>query len=363
MFLTILHKLQHSPLLKTCHIKDSVKKVENIDEIGRIIHKDFLDPFCENYVYIGKEDTVLGENYLKFIETIENFEIRDTDIIVASYPKAGTTWTQEMVWLIGNDLDFEGAKEHLDRRFPHFELCTVVDFQKMKETLGATRPDFVGDSINFIKNLPDPRYIKTHLPYCLLPRQILNGSKKPKIVYVLRDPKDVCVSYYHHGRLIQGWRSNFEDFSKVFLSEKIMFGSFWKHVLGFWNERHNSNILIITYEEMKKDLLSVIKKVAKFLDKQLPEEKVPELLKHLSFESMKNNRAVNQQDKIESRMKHKLVPEKGSFMRSGKSQKYKDTMSEDLIERFNKWTLSNIEETSFKNHKVANLYLNKEAAV
>lgn len=361
MFVTVLHKLQkHAPISTNCTLKEckkKIKKVDDTDEIGRIIRKDFLDPFCENYVLFGEEETSLGDNYLKFVEVIDNFEIRDSDVIVASYPKAGTTWTQEMVWLIGNDLDFEGAKEHLDKRFPHFELCTVVDFQKMKDKLGATRPDFVGDSLNFIKNLSGVRYIKTHLPYCLLPKQILNGLKKPKIIYVMRDPKDVCVSYYHHGRLIQGWRANFQDFSKVFLSDKIMFGSFWKHVLGFWNQRHCDNVLIITYEEMKRDLLSVIKTVAKFLKKDLPEEKIPQLLDHLSFESMKNNRAVNQQDKIESRMKHKLVPEKGSFMRSGQAQKYKDEMSTELIEQFDKWTKFNITGTSFQNDDTASLYL------
>ncbi|KAF5296677.1 hypothetical protein FQR65_LT10218 [Abscondita terminalis] len=361
MFVTILHKIQqYTHTLSNCPTNEwrkKIKKIEDTDEIGRIIHKDFLDPFCENYVLFGEEETSLGDNYLKFVEEIENFEVRDTDVIVASYPKAGTTWTQEMVWLVGNDLDFEGAKEHLDKRFPHFELCTVVDFQKMKDKLGATRPDFVSDSINFIKNLPEVRYIKTHLPYCLLPKQILNGTRKPKIIYVMRDPKDVCVSYYHHGRLIQGWRPNFQDFSKVFLSEKIMFGSFWKHVLGFWERRQFDNVLVITYEEMKADLLSVVKKVAKFLNKNLPEEKIPQLLNHLSFESMKKNRAVNQQDKIESRMKHNLVSKKGTFMRTGQTQKYKDEMSKELIDQFNNWTKLYIEGTSFQKETIATMYL------
>ncbi|KAK5644365.1 hypothetical protein RI129_005665 [Pyrocoelia pectoralis] len=174
----------------------------------------------------------------------------------------------------------------------------------------------------------------------------------------MRDPKDVCVSYYHHGRLIQGWRANFQNFSKVFLSEKIMFGSYWKHVLGFWEQRHRPNVLILTYEEMKKDLLSVIRRTAKFLNKELDEEKIPQLQKHLSFESMKLNRAVNQQDKIESRKKHKLVPEEGSFMRSGTSQNYKGEMSEELISKFDEWTKNSISGSSFMNDPTADLYLN-----
>ena len=361
MFVTILGRLQqYSPVSSTCTLKEcqKVKKVENTDEIGQIIHRDFLDPFCESYVLVGEGETALGDNYLKFEDEVKKFEMRDSDIIVASYPKAGTTWTQEMVWLIGNDLDFKAAEEHLDKRFPHFELCTIVDFQKMKDTLGATRPEFVGNSLNYIRNQDGVRYIKTHLPYDLLPNQVLTGTKLPRIIYVMRDPKDVCVSYFHHGRLIQGWRADFENFSKVFLSEKIMFGSYWKHVLGFWEQRHKPNILIITYEDMKIDLLGVIRKVAEFLNKELPEEKIPQLLKHLSFESMKNNRAVNQQDKIESRKKHKLVPEDGAFMRSGTSQSYKGEMTEELVSKFDQWSKQYISHSSFANDPTAALYLN-----
>lgn len=46
---------------------------------------------------------------------IENFQI-------ATYPRSGTTWTQEMVWLICNNLDFDAARsEPLTKRFPFFE--------------------------------------------------------------------------------------------------------------------------------------------------------------------------------------------------------------------------------------------------
>lgn len=52
--------------------------------------------------------------------------------------------------------------------------------------------------MEIVHHLPSQRYIKTHLPFDLLPNEILNGERSPKIVYVARNPKDVCVSYYHH---------------------------------------------------------------------------------------------------------------------------------------------------------------------
>jgi hypothetical protein len=52
-------------------------------------------------------------------------------------------------------------------------------------------PDF-----SIVDNIPSPRALNTHVPYRWLPKQhIENGGK---IVHVLRNPKDVTVSMYHH---------------------------------------------------------------------------------------------------------------------------------------------------------------------
>ncbi|KAK4884744.1 hypothetical protein RN001_001015 [Aquatica leii] len=334
------------------------KRIEGNDAISRIIHKELLDDYCENYIQFGKDDTCLNEIYLNYATSIKNFEIRNDDIIVASYPKAGTTWTQEVVWMIANNVDFHGAQEPLDKRFPHLELCTLFNFKKLENITGSVRPPYVSNSIKYTETLSSPRFIKTHLPFSLLPEQIQNGTKTPKIVYVIRNPKDVCVSYYHHGKLIQGWRTNLENFAEVFLADKAMYGSYWKHVIEFWNKRFCSNVLLICYEDMKKDLLSVIRKITAFLGKTLSEDKIPPLLQHLSFESMKTNQAVNQEDKIQNRIKHNLAKKAGSFIRSGNVKKYKEEMSDLLIKKFDSWIQRNVDESSIKSHSIVSAYLN-----
>lgn len=63
----------------------------------------------------------LPKHYSNHSKYIEQFPIRNDDVWVVSFIKAGTTWTQEMAWMIGNDLDYERAKTILPVRFPYFE--------------------------------------------------------------------------------------------------------------------------------------------------------------------------------------------------------------------------------------------------
>jgi hypothetical protein len=71
------------------------------------------------------------------------------------------------------------------------------------------------------------------------------------------------------------------------------YSSYWKHVLPYWQMRHNPNVLFLRYEEMKSDLGGVIRRVSQFLQKPLTDEQIKMLIHHLDFESMKKNPALN----------------------------------------------------------------------
>ncbi|KAJ9600879.1 hypothetical protein L9F63_000991 [Diploptera punctata] len=299
--------------------------------------------FRKGYVRLGPNKVVMPLYYLEFAERIEDMKVRDSDIWVISHPKTGTTWTQEMAWVIGNDLDFEGAKTPLPERFPFLDHSPLFDYTDILPKIPDFKlPDFVNDSVSYIENMPSPRYIKTHLPWELLPKQIRDGSKKPKIIYVARNAKDTCVSYYHHCKLLEGYTGNFEDYCKLFLGGSLCFAPFWPHVLNFWKRRDEQNILFLKFEDLKKDLPGVIKKTADFLGKDLNEDQVEVLSNHLSFASMKNNRAVNYEAATEINRKFNLVLAEGQFMRSGKVGNYKEVMSPELIDKFDCWIQENL---------------------
>lgn len=312
----------------------SLKKTEIAeDEVGKIIKKDLTNDIIDDYLLFGEDRFCLPKYYQEREVEVEHFEIRNDDVIVATFPKSGTTWTQEMVWLLKNDLDYDGAKTGILDRFPNMELPEVCD-PNCKNFLD-------------LKNKKGTRFLKTHHPFSLLPKQIRDGSRTPKIIYVMRNPKDAFISYHHMGLCALGWRASREDFAKVYLADKVLYGPYWKSVLGYCNMRHLPNLLILKYEEMIKDLRSVVQKTCAFLEKDpLSEEQLQKLCAHLSFESMKSNPALNFQQLIDDRKRYNPIIN-GSFIRSGKVQGYKEEMSPKLISEFDKWIKKNIENTDF----------------
>ena len=72
---------------------------------------------------VGGRSCVLIEKYMEqFAERVKDMKVYEDDVWVVSFPKAGTTWTQEMVWLVNNNMNFDKAlNENLLDRFPFLE--------------------------------------------------------------------------------------------------------------------------------------------------------------------------------------------------------------------------------------------------
>ncbi|KAB0804001.1 hypothetical protein PPYR_00971 [Photinus pyralis] len=316
----------------------NIRQIGSKNKIDRLLNYTFKCEVRSGFVEVGEDNFCVPVYYEKFEKAINQFEVRDSDVYIVAHPKTGTTWAQEMIWLIVNNLDYEGAHEDILKRFPVLESAAHID----SEIVDLSQ--FYGcDYMTYLNNLPEPRCIKTHLHWSLLPEQIRTGSKKPKIISVLRSPEDTCVSFYHHCKLIEGYNGTFDQFCDLFLAGRSCYGPFWKSVLSVWKERHRSNILFIKYSDMKKDLSTVIKKVAKFLGREINDDALQGLVKHLSFESMKKNPAVNFQSVVDmfASVYHKTTAP-NVFIRRGIVGGYKSDMTTDQIQKFKAWTKENL---------------------
>lgn len=76
----------------------------------------------EGFVEVGDEKWIMPKKYEKFSSEIYNFEARPSDVFICTHPRSGTTITQELIWLLCNDLNYEEASTtELSRRFPFME--------------------------------------------------------------------------------------------------------------------------------------------------------------------------------------------------------------------------------------------------
>uniref|UniRef100_A0A1B6GG97 Sulfotransferase domain-containing protein n=1 Tax=Cuerna arida TaxID=1464854 RepID=A0A1B6GG97_9HEMI len=312
---------------------------DDLSEELRVSCKPGLMPMAA--ITVSPSGCAMPEEYELYAERLHNFEVYEDDVWVISYPKCGTTWTQEMVWLIGNNCDFDAASDKLLlQRFPFLEAVSIIPQPQMDERAQFLDEHVLfADTIDFVEEQPSPRFIKSHLPVALLPKQI--WTKKPKIIYVTRNPMDAAISYYHHHRLWNGYVGSYETFMEGFLQDKLVYSPFWEHVLEYKNMENQEHVLITSFEEMKADLKGVILRTADFMGKKLSDEQVEELMFHLSFANMKNNPAINGEDFIKEVKEKHDMPEDDpelTFIRKGQVGGWKKEMPHHFVEKFKLWT-------------------------
>ena len=248
-------------------------------------------------------------------EELKRFPVQPGDVFIVSFPKSGTTWTQQIVKLLRNG----GQPDEvlLDRSIPWLE---VLDCELGKK-LGYTS-DMVTSS-----DALSPRVFKSHLSYDLVPGG-LPHTTPAKYIYVMRNPKDACVSAWHHVRNM-GQVVPWEGFIGAMLSEENPFGGWFTHVLGWWEHKDTPNILFVKYEDMKTDPHTVVRSVAQFIGiESVTDQLIHDVVKYSSFSSMKKSTSSNY-----DWMVGKIFIEK-SFIRKGEIGSWREHFSEEQSKRF-----------------------------
>ncbi|XP_055530640.1 luciferin sulfotransferase-like [Wyeomyia smithii] len=280
---------------------------------------------------------VMPSRYCQFAERIRNLTVYEDDVWIVTFPKAGTTWTQEMVWLIDRDLDYEtAATVNLQQRSKFLEMFTFVSKMNLP------------DSIALVEEMPRPRHIKSHLPVALLPQQL--WSVKPKIVYVARNPKDVTTSYMHHYKHIHGFEGAQQDFLDGILQDKIIWCPQVKHAADFWHMAKNrKHILFLHFEDMKRNLMGVLAKVCTFMGKSYSTEQLERLAEHLSFENMKNNKTANNQILVTQAAEAMgRSSDQFKFMRKGEIGAYRSELPVDFSMKMDELIREQLSGSDFK---------------
>ena len=138
-----------------------------------------------------------------------------------------------MVWQIVNKVNTEKARKvPLWVRSPFIEMEGLFRegdaemYRKEMEANGTEGFEAMIETIKYAALASSPRVIKTHLPIDMLPPKLLDTCK---VIFVCRNPKDTCVSFYHHYNNFPEYQfqGNFKDFAELFIDGKLEFGSYW----------------------------------------------------------------------------------------------------------------------------------------
>lgn len=340
--------------------------------------KDF-PPYVDGLVRTKPGNFVISPKFAEHAHKIYNFPPRNDDVYVLTYPKSGTTWMQELVWMVMYDCDYEKAKESLLIRSPFLEMDYLLPKtveKKLERTALKSRSSIplvaklvdmlydwkvvdlfepvvktvrwlmFGDRMRDLKaidHMSSPRVIKSHLPFYLLNPDILDKSK---VVYVARNPKDVIVSYYHYHRLLEfhKFSGDLETFAEYFIRDELYCSPFFPHLIDAWDRRHHPNMYFVFYEDLKQDLPGQIRKIAQFLGKPLADEQIAKLSEHLRFDNFAKNESVN----MEFAKEIGSMNNTGHFIRKGKTGDWKNHFSPDLNRRIDEWIAANLAKTDLR---------------
>ncbi|CAO2820825.1 unnamed protein product [Amaranthus hypochondriacus] len=265
-----------------------------------------------------------------------HFEAQDTDIILASLPKTGTTWLKSLLYTILNrkttyslhDISqqvFQSKSPH--QLVPHFEI----------------QPD--------LSELPSPRLFATHLPYLSLPNSV--KSSKSRIVYVCRNPVDTFVSAWHfhfsfdRNKDMKPSMEMMEESVDKFCKGLCTFGPYESHLLGYWKEhlRNPNKVLLLEYEGLKKEPKAQLRKLADFVgcpfsEKEENENVIEEVIRICSIQNMKEME-VNKNGQFFS------IVENKHFFRKGEVGDWKNDLSPLMAKKLDQVLQGKLKEAGF----------------
>ncbi|KAK1577529.1 hypothetical protein Q3G72_022561 [Acer saccharum] len=271
---------------QNCSSGSAVEELTNNDNIEELrlssLPREKLWDNYSFYLYQGCWVPSILLNGVIYFQT--HFQARDTDVILASIPKSGTTWLKALIFTVVNRSRYALPESPLLASNPH-ELVPFLDNDYMKNQ-------------STFDDLSRPRILATHLPYALLPHSTVTCNSR--IVYTCRNPLDQLVSYWHFLLALYPEQTTM----KLFPLEKAFemacqgvqgYGPFWEHVLGYWKAslEQPDKILFLKYEDLKEDVNFHVKRLADFLGcpfsvDEERREVIEEISKLCSFNNLKN---------------------------------------------------------------------------
>lgn len=269
-----------------------------------------------------------------------HFLAQDTDLVVASFPKTGTTWLKSLLFSVANRFIHPPNQSPLLSHNPH-ELVYDLETGVYGGNPKLPRPHQLND-------LPAPRLLHSHMPYASLPESIKTSNCK--ILYICRNPMDTLVSHWHFYTQAKNKEKvdedfqpfTIEDYFEDFCQGNVFYGPFFEHVLGYWKqslERPNK-VLFLRYEDLKENPNFYVKKLADFVGMPFSHQEenegvINEIIKLCSLNNLKELE-VNKSGSFSKYVENKKFFRDGEvggwirYLDASKGEKMKKLMEQKL---------------------------------
>ena len=241
---------------------------------------------------------------------LAHFQALEADVLITTAPKAGTTWMQQILYQMrsGGDTDFDN-------------IDTVVPWLERPRKDKSWR-----QVLDDYDTLPRPRLFKTHCTAEQTP-----GIGTASIILTLRDPRECCVSFYHH---LMNMTDSARDMTghqrpvsfTAHVDNWLGSAAWFRNVKSWWPYRDHEKVLLLRYKDLKRDPGAVVDQITAFLGWELTPEQKAKVLKYSSFDWMKahDEKFSGQTESGEALFKP------GRFIRQGKVGAYKELITPAL---------------------------------
>ncbi|QDG51705.1 sulfotransferase domain-containing protein [Persicimonas caeni] len=225
---------------------------------------------------------------------------RPNDIYLTSYPRSGNTWTRFLLanYLTGEACDFDAVYRCVPDLYVSPERCA---------------------------ELPSPRFLKSHEPYV---------PEYRRVIYIVRDGRDVAVSYYFYcrqrGTISQ--EMSFDDYLTLFNRGQVgPYGS-WSTHLNSWldNLEPSGRLLLIRYRDLKEDTAQQLRRILEFAGLDINVDRVERAVTDARFERMQRQERIMRQRNLQTSADGQSL----KAVRKGQTDQWQEMFSDGQLRRF-----------------------------
>jgi hypothetical protein len=223
------------------------------------------------------------------------------DTFIVSYPRSGNTWTR---FLVANLLHPE-------------EPTSFANIERLV-------PDSEAQSSRYLRRIPRPRVIKSHQYF---------DPRYKRVIYVVRDPRDVALSYYDFERKYRHIDDAYplQNYASDFVSGRLSSADWgtWGENVGSWvsTRRGQKDFLLLRYEDMLENTMLEVAKIAAFFGTEAAAERVRGAVERSSVQRMRGLEKLQGKDWVSTKNKRSDIP----FVRTAASGHWMSKLPKNSI--------------------------------